>query len=486
MPVVDAPTLPDEPIVTDARRFSPIVTGLAVLVLLASLAPFLWLLYFTPRLSDVTMAERALPRIVSRTMDLRVALGQAPTWERRLYELMAGDAGRDLDQAIAWYEELARESPDSVTEAQLIVLLGEAGRLDDLRPRIEASTLPAAIRDAIEVAYLEGDPTATDGFEGADVKPYLPGWFFDRVAARWAARTGDAELAAVARRDQAVRARSLLARIRSLAALHTLTLVAGLAGLGRAIARRRRSPDALRCGAAPIPPPWSGRAGGVVLLRGAAIGAPLMLVLGIGYTTLEARYPVVHLFGWPVYVLMFLPVLLLARRHLLRPEGLELSEAFGLRLVGGRRRALVLAALATLGAGALADLAVGLGTDALGLSSHWTEWFEADLVWGSPASVAVTLVEFLFLAPVLEEMVFRGLLYPTLRRRLGFAPAALVSAAVFAVGHGYGVAGFASVFASGVIYAGAYEQTRSLLPSMFAHATSNLLAALAVILLLRA
>jgi membrane protease YdiL (CAAX protease family) len=61
----------------------------------------------------------------------------------------------------------------------------------------------------------------------------------------------------------------------------------------------------------------------------------------------------------------------------------------------------------------------------------------------------------------------------------------VLSAAIFGVAHGYGVAGFGSVFASGLMWAIAYEKTRSLLPGMVAHAANNVSAACAVLALLR-
>jgi hypothetical protein len=61
----------------------------------------------------------------------------------------------------------------------------------------------------------------------------------------------------------------------------------------------------------------------------------------------------------------------------------------------------------------------------------------------------------------------------------------LGSGAIFALAHGYGVVGFASVLASGVLWAMAYERTRSLLPGMLAHAASNVQASLIVLLTLR-
>ena len=56
-------------------------------------------------------------------------------------------------------------------------------------------------------------------------------------------------------------------------------------------------------------------------------------------------------------------------------------------------------------------------------------------------------------APIFEELAFRGILYAILRRRLNPLPAALISAGIFALAHGYGLIGFISVLWSGVLWA---------------------------------
>jgi membrane protease YdiL (CAAX protease family) len=98
----------------------------------------------------------------------------------------------------------------------------------------------------------------------------------------------------------------------------------------------------------------------------------------------------------------------------------------------------------------------------------------------------MTIFDTVILTPVFEEIVFRGLLFATLRRRFGMGNAAVLSAAIFGIAHGYGVLGFAAVFWSGLLWAWSYERTGSLLPSMAAHAADNLMASLSVILVLRA
>ena len=49
----------------------------------------------------------------------------------------------------------------------------------------------------------------------------------------------------------------------------------------------------------------------------------------------------------------------------------------------------------------------------------------------------------------------------------------------------YAIAGSASVLVSGLLWAVAYERTRSLLPGLFAHAVNNLLSTLWTVGLLR-
>jgi membrane protease YdiL (CAAX protease family) len=68
---------------------------------------------------------------------------------------------------------------------------------------------------------------------------------------------------------------------------------------------------------------------------------------------------------------------------------------------------------------------------------------------------------------------------------MGVAEAALLSAAIFTLPHGYSIAGSASVLVSGLLWAVAYERTRSLLPGLFAHAVNNLLSTLWTVGLLR-
>jgi hypothetical protein len=279
------------------------------------------------------------------------------------------------------------------------------------------------------------------------------------------------------------RSRPLLRSIRELAAILLAVLAAGTASGVVVAARWRRGVDTLRVAAAPLPPPWRGRVGAAVLLRGGAVAAAL--TIGLNMVLLREGASDDAFVNVAVVVAVTAPLLFLARRHLLAPAGLGFRRGFGLWPEGGGGTALVFAVPLVLAAGFLGDQAISLLGEWWGQTAHWTEWFDAELAWGAPSAVLASLLASVVAAPVLEEIAFRGLLYGTLRRRWGVTASVVASAAVFAVAHGYGAWGFASVFWSGALWAVTYEKTRSLLPSIAAHAASNLTTSLAVLWLLR-
>ena len=92
----------------------------------------------------------------------------------------------------------------------------------------------------------------------------------------------------------------------------------------------------------------------------------------------------------------------------------------------------------------------------------------------------ITLVGAGLLAPVAEELFFRGLIHRWFSARFGFWPAVILSSAIFAAGHADSLGVVASSFVLGLVLAGVYDRSRSLWLSMAVHAANN---SLAVILL---
>ena len=84
-----------------------------------------------------------------------------------------------------------------------------------------------------------------------------------------------------------------------------------------------------------------------------------------------------------------------------------------------------------------------------------------------------TSMEFVVLAPVFEELIFRGILFSSLRKKFSFPTSMVASGLIFALAHGYGVIAFMSVLWSGLLWAWTYERTGSVIPGMLAHAVNN-------------
>jgi len=228
---------------------------------------------------------------------------------------------------------------------------------------------------------------------------------------------------------------------------------------------------------APLPPPWRG-ADGIGLFFRAAFA---YLLIPAAVVLLVPRVP-------PVTAIMGLvgglPTLWWARRYL-HARGETVRDTFGLSPRPGRLARLLGWGLVLLAISMVGESLLYMGLGALGVSSHWADGFLEEFLWGPPTAVAAGTLDGVVWAPIFEELAFRGLLYPTLRLRLPAWLAALLSAAIFAFAHGYGVQGFAAVTWSGMVWALGYERTRSLLPGMLAHAGSNLLATSSFLLLLR-
>jgi membrane protease YdiL (CAAX protease family) len=75
--------------------------------------------------------------------------------------------------------------------------------------------------------------------------------------------------------------------------------------------------------------------------------------------------------------------------------------------------------------------------------------------------------------PAVEEMLFRGIVFAGLRSRWSFWAAAGGSAALFAFAH-LSLAGFASLFLLGLLFAYLFERSRSLVAPWAAHAAFNI------------
>jgi membrane protease YdiL (CAAX protease family) len=110
-------------------------------------------------------------------------------------------------------------------------------------------------------------------------------------------------------------------------------------------------------------------------------------------------------------------------------------------------------------------------------SEQPADQFLLDELTRGGASTLLAFVAAVVLAPLAEELLFRGLLFRALRQRRGVHSAALVSSVVFAVVH-VDVAvsqplALVGLILVGVVLAHAYERTGSLLVPIAGHAAFN-------------
>ncbi|MGI8913414.1 MAG: CPBP family intramembrane glutamic endopeptidase [Chloroflexota bacterium] len=125
------------------------------------------------------------------------------------------------------------------------------------------------------------------------------------------------------------------------------------------------------------------------------------------------------------------------------------------------------------------------------IPSNVTELFGPGGLRGiGPGTIALAFVVVAGVAPLVEEALFRGVLYQWLRGRLGVAPAVVVDALIFASAHLVsGVAGLWKLlpvlFVMGCILALVFQRTRSLFASMLLHGANNGLAIIALLVAMR-
>lgn len=266
-------------------------------------------------------------------------------------------------------------------------------------------------------------------------------------------------------------------------------------------------PDRTPVPDAPPPPPgWPGPHGALRPPVGAGHGRTGTAVVGTGLASLAIA---VYFLGQLVVGLVaggvlagtgvtdpsgLDPVLLLAAAvagqaaglgaalGLLRARGIPLEDLVGPVRPLGR---LLLGGIA-LGAGLLVTASllvaalVGLtGSDAV------PEQLILDEALSGGARTILAVVAAVLLAPVAEELLFRGLLHRALRRRRGVLAATLLSSALFAVVHlDVGLSqplALVGLLLVGIVLALAYERTGRLLVPIVAHAAYNGTALLAAV-----
>jgi membrane protease YdiL (CAAX protease family) len=157
---------------------------------------------------------------------------------------------------------------------------------------------------------------------------------------------------------------------------------------------------------------------------------------------------------------LFFGVGLLAVIVAVVPLGAAALPALGFRAVGWKPLV-----LGTLGTTALSVAVSQLGIEPQGVK-------QAMDIAREPAAFLITLFLLAGLAPLVEELVFRGLLYGWLENRWGSGLAFVVSSLAFAAAH-IEPAHAVLVLPLGLLFGLLRWRTRSLWPSLVAHMANN-------------
>ncbi len=484
-PQHDQPAAPKPSIAPYGSRWSLVVSGVCAGILVAALGTVLWFSVTLPKLQRFEDPDRALDLMVSRTLDTQDSLRRAPTWQQWMADWTMGSDEEAREQAIQWYRELVETTDDPLSKLRLAILLGESGQetaaLTETKGWQDRGTSALLFGQLIDAAYGTQPLDRTQEIElQAVLAETLPsGWFYDHLAARLARRAGNQDLLLTVEEQGVLREDRVQQWIRPLIGFELMCLVMGSIMLLAVARLRRQRMDILRLHIPGVPPPWSGETAAAVILRGGAMGVVTTAVILSSSSFQHGAFRVLAI------PLANIPLLVLAYVQLLKPAGLTFTNGFGLGIKREDLGRLACTVLAVVAAGLWGEWVMGRAAEFLHLNNHWTEWFDRDLVWGTPPIIAVSILEYVVFAPIFEELAFRGLLFAMLRRRLEFLPAALISTSLFALAHGYSLIGFISVFWSGFLWAWIYERTGSLIPGMVAHAMNNLLVCLTVMALLR-
>ena len=463
-------------------RYSPIVTGLLAVLLLAMIG-----VSVARPTDDSEELERPVAtavRVHEQMLSLGAVNGQGWwAWLRGWsVDLPADPAGEAL---LAYQQTITTKGVDvragAPLHARRAVLLAHAGRAAEAREAVAAAeradpSTTSTLGKVLGYGMLAqpGEPTAVE-VDSAVAALAVPGfgsegWTADELRLSVHRRRGDTDQASAIQAGMYQRTRRLLRGSEVLAGVGLLAAAVALALIILAATRGRRLlPWPPQLSNALLPPPWTVGQGVAVAVRALVTG---MMVGGISYVVLER----LGFEGTGVaFIAAGIPGYRYIRRGLLTPAGLDWRSAFGLRAPGQFRRVLGCTAMLVAIDQVMAMLAQISGAR-LGRQVPWTDLMNETVVTGARWPAAAMILAMVVAAPLMEEVFFRGVIYGTLRRRLPVLAAAMVSGLLFAVAHGYSLVATTHLFLGATIWALAYEWTRSLLPSLLDHATNNVLA----------
>jgi len=413
------------------------------------------------------------------------------SWYDALYSHMEADLENNLNEATKFGEELLKwieknRLPASKTllrlRSKLAVFYAEAGRMTEFisQTRELESGKPEVV-EALMTAYFQVKEEADFALSGKTWKwigdKPSQVWSFGLLRTRYLKTAGNYEQAESQKQILASTGKMMRLRYCLIWICLMILLLSGLVIAVLCIWPRFR-PVQLQNASIPIPASANVLAG--IIARSAFWGIAVMY--GSQFIPLKWMQDISFM---SLSFFSALPMIYYVRRYLIRPFDRGWAELFGLSLGENNFLKMVytgvlLAFIDQAGSG----LINALFQDA-GRGLHWSEAIDEILIFGKPWEAGLDFFDSVVSASLFEEIACRGLLYGTLRKRFGAFNSVLISGVFFSAIHFYSLAGFFEVLWSGMVWAYAYERTRSLWPGIISHALNNFFICLSTVLLYR-
>jgi membrane protease YdiL (CAAX protease family) len=385
--------------------------------------------------------------------------------------------------ALAMYERLAYGPSPASAEARLRVAIayGKAGHEKEAANMLAPVPIqaPALTRVSVLLDWLygTGQPPADLGLAMADLEMLDP-WLVRKCQLRLAEKQADE---AAARRVAEAEKRASFVFLACAVAQALVWVALVVLGTGAALIWflrwlfGRRYP--VRVHPAPLVRPWHAKDAleiwGVLLFLVVVVKVAGVLVVGKSEQT-----PFFAALVDAVGYLLAAGGAIALMMHKLARQPVSMAHLLGMRgpIPAGVGRGVV--AYGVLGAGLLtlgAVLTYVFGTPVyLGVFALAEDPVRFGLRQPGPAVVYAVIA--VLVAPLVEETLFRGFIYPGLRRRFGVLSAIVASALMFAITHlGLPPVALMGIAMLAVAFAVAYEQTRNLWVSVGMHVTHNAL-----------
>lgn len=391
------------------------------------------------------------------------------------------------ERAIAlWERRVLSDRPSPAAACRLGVIYGHRGYGEHAA---DMFTLAAGLDEqssdyyhALSEVYSRDDLSPEQLRREIDVIARRSGWLVDVALLDCYERLGDEALAAAVHARQTARASRFLAGVTAVSVIVGLLLLTGLGTVAVLLMRRGLR---FRAARAPLPfaVPWT------LVDVAEAVAVLLFALVVAGLIAPQTAEPAADtpaggtvraaLMGLQYLLVVGATVALILVR--VRPRSSQPWRALGMRfralarLVGIGIAGYAVFLTGMLAAGALLGSLFG---GALALAQTTEEIIGSA---GSTAEILLYLVLVSVLAPLAEEIIFRGYVYAGLRRFLPVRQAILLGGLVFAAVH-LNADALLVITAIGALLCYLYERTRSLVPGIVAHALHNGLVLLIMLL----